>query len=372
MDLKQRVDAVVDSAANGNRIVGAVVLVARNGELVYSRSAGWFDREAGVPMPIDPVFRLASVTKPIVAATALAMVERGLLGLDNAVSDHLPYFRPRTADGREARITIRHLLTHTAGFTYGYKNDPELNSTLVDTDLGLEDLLKRLAMQPLLFEPGTAWNYGMSTDVLGGVIAAIHGGTLDDAIQHYVCSPLKMTDTGFTARDPSRLAVPYADGPPGLRRMADPETVVRPDGSSTTFSPSRIFNTKGWQSGSGGAVGSPGDILTLLETLRMGGGPILRPETVEMAISNQIGAMPRRPHDSGQGFGFIGAVLVDPAAARSPQAPGSFRWGGVYGHDWSVDPTNGFTILAMTNTPIEGCDGAFPKQVRNAVYDWQP
>jgi CubicO group peptidase (beta-lactamase class C family) len=155
-----------------------------------------------------------------------------------------------------------------------------------------------------------------------------------------------------------------------MRRMGDPERVVEPDGNVLSFSPGRIFNPKAFQSGGAGAVATAGDILTFLETIRVGGGPILRPQTVGMATSNQIGEVPMdRP---GFRFGFIGAVLVDPAAAGSPQPPGTVRWGGVYGHDWSIDFENGFTIVSMTNTPSEGCHGPYPKQIRNAVYDWQP
>jgi CubicO group peptidase (beta-lactamase class C family) len=208
--------------------------------------------------------------------------------------------------------------------------------------------------------------------VLGAIIAAVHGGTLASAVAKYVTGPLGMKDTGFAVTDRARLAVPYADGPPGLRPMGDPERVVGLDGSVTVFSPSRIFNPKAFQSGGAGAVGSASDILTFLEALRIGGGPILLPQTVEMATRNQVGDLPRRPHDAGQRFGFLGAVLDDPAAARSPQARGTFRWGGVYGHDWSVDPANGITILSMSNTPVEGCNGPFPKQIRNAVYDYTP
>lgn len=367
MDLAARVDAVIDQAVADEKIVGSVTLVKQHGQLVYARAAGWFDREANVPMPRNAVFRLASVTKPVVAATALAMIERGLIGLDNAVSDHLPYFRPRTQDGQEARILVRHLLSHTSGLGYAYSN-PAITTGLQQTDLDHEANLRLIAEESLLFEPGAGWEYGVGIDVMGAIIAKIHGSTLGDAVAHYVTGRLGMVDTGFEVRHRDRLAVPYADGPPGLRRMGYPDTVVRPDGSTTVFSPSRIFNHKAFQSGGGGMVGTADDLLSFFEAIRTGGGGILRPETVEMATTNQVGNLPRRPQDAGQRFGFLSAIVDDPVSAKSPVARGTLRWGGVYGHDWSVDPASGITIISFTNTPYEGCNGQYRYDVRDAVY----
>jgi CubicO group peptidase (beta-lactamase class C family) len=303
----------------------------------------------------------------MVAATALAMIERGLLGLDNAVADYLPYFRPRSPDGSEARILIRHLLTHTSGLGFAFRN-PAIGSGLIQTDNDHETNLRLIAEEPLLFAPGTGWEYGVSLDVLGAIIAGVHGGTLEAAVQHYVTGPLAMSDTAFHVTDTERLAVPYADGVPGLRRMADPDTLVRPDGSKLAFAPSRVFNRKAFQSGGSGMLGTADDLLQFFETIRIGGDNILRPETVEAAASNQIGDLPRRPADAGQRFGFLSAIVDDPVAANSPVARGTLRWGGVYGHEWMVDPRSGITIVSFTNTPYEGCDGQFPKDIRDAVY----
>lgn len=367
MDLQERLDAVID-ASLGRRIVGSVTLVARDGEMVYRRAAGFADREAGKPMTEDAIFRLASVTKPLVAATALAMIERFLLGLDNAVSDHLPYFRPKLSDGGEPRITIRHLLTHTSGLVYEYPSDPRITTGLGDTDLDFEETFTRVARIPLSFAPGTAWKYGINIDVLGAVISSIHGNTLAHAVDHYVTGPLEMADTGFAVGDRARLAVPYADGPPGLRRMGDPETVINPEGERTTFSPGRIFNAKAYQSGGAGMAGTAGDLLKFLEAIRNRGTPILNPDTVAQAIRNQIGGLPREEKDAGQRFGLLGAVLVDPEAAQSPQAVGTVNWGGIYGHSWFIDVASGISAAIMTNTAVEGCTGDYPKEVRNAIY----
>jgi CubicO group peptidase (beta-lactamase class C family) len=371
LDFETRVDQTIESAIDRETIVGAVTIVARDGEIIYRKAAGWFDREARKPMFPEAIFRLASVTKPMVAATALAMVDRGLIGLDNAVADHLPWFRPRLTDGTQPKIAIRHLLTHTSGLTNAIPSETGVTAGIQATDLSLEENFSLYAERvPLKFAPGDGWEYGVNIDILGAVIERIHGGKLDDALQQYVCKPLGMVDTGFSIPQAKRdrLAIPYADGPPGLRRMGDPERVVNPDGTVLTFSPSRIFNPRAFQSGGGGAVGSPDDLLKFFEAIRNRGTPILKPETVAQAIQNQIGDLPRRAHDSGQRFGFLGAIIADPVAANRPQAAGTLRWGGVYGHDWFVDFASGITTLMMTNTPLEGCGGDYPRDLTRAIY----
>jgi CubicO group peptidase (beta-lactamase class C family) len=370
MNLTERLDRAVAQGIENGLIVGTVTIVARDGEILYRKADGWLDREAGTRMRPDAIFRLASVTKPIVAATALAMIERQLLGLDNAVSDHLPWFRPKLPDGRAPKITIRQLLTHTSGLTYDLGGDPDVTGGLQPTELSLEENFTLYSERiPLAFEPGTGWLYGVSIDVLGAVIEQIHGGSLEAAVEHYVTGPLGMTDTAFHVTDTERLAVPYASDPKGLRRMGDPETVISPEGVPTVFSPGRIFNTRSFQSGGAGAAGTADDMFRFFDAVRDRGTPILKPDTVAQAIQNQVGDLPRREGDAGQRFGYLGAVIVDPVAAKRPHAPGTIRWGGIYGHDWFVDFTNGITCVIMTNTAFGGSAGPYPESIRNAVYD---
>ena len=167
--LQVRVDGVIAQAL-GSRIVGCVVLVQRGGQAVYARAAGLADREAGRAMGVDAVFRLASVTKVVVAAAALRMVDLGLLGLEDLVSQHLPGFRPVGPDGREAVMRVRHLLPHTSGLGYGGVG--VYSRGLSGPLLGFDENLARMGAEPLLFSPGSAWEYGVSIDVLGGVLAA--------------------------------------------------------------------------------------------------------------------------------------------------------------------------------------------------------
>ena len=360
------VDRVIDDAIANQTIVGAEILVARDGEIAYRRAAGQFDREVGIAMPENAIYRLASVSKPIVATAALAMIDKGLLSLNDSTADHLPYFRPRLADGRSADITIRHLLTHTAGLGYSYPDDPSITTGLTDTDLSLEENFSRVAQQPLLFAPGTGWNYSVAIDVLGAVLAKVHGGSVGDAVKTHVTGPLGMSETGFFVADKARLAPVYADGKPIPTRMVDGQTVTKEDGGETTFSPSRIFNDKAFQSGGAGMAGTASDLLKLFQALLNGGDGLLKPETLAEAVRNQVGDLPR--DDAGLRFGYLGAVVADPAAAGTPQAVGSYEWGGIYGHSWLVDPTHKLIMISMTNTAVEGCTGRFPRDVRDAIY----
>ena len=371
--LGARVDAVIDRAMRARRIVGAVVLIARDGEQIYECASGSMDREAGIPMRGDVIFRLASLTKPIVSAAALAQIDQGAIGLDDRVTRWLPDFRPRLADGREPGITIRHLVTHTAGLSYGSAEPPngpyhqaKVSDGMDRSGLSIEENLQRIASVPLSFEPGTAWQYSVATDVLGAVVARAFGGTLSEAVAHYVTKPLGMVDTGFVVVDQMRLSVAYADASPEPERMRDPHFIATNGEIGLWFSPSRILDPLSYQSGGGGMAGTATDFLTFLETLRTGGTPILKPATVAMALENQIGES--STWDPGGKFGFLSAVLADPAAAKSPQTAGSWHWGGSYGHSWFVDPALGLTVVACTNTAVEGCLGKLPNEIRDAVY----
>jgi len=363
MSLAQRLDAAIDGAL-GTRIVGCVVLVRRGGKDVYARAAGLADREAGRAMTRDAIFRLASVTKPIVATAVLRMADLGLLGLDDPVTRTLPWFTPRAPDGSTPQITIRRLLTHTSGITYDVPGD--VSPGLSGPAITLEENLRRLAKIPLAFAPGAGWAYGMSIDVLGGVIAAINGSSLEAVLGKYVCGPLGMTDTHFHVTDAKRLAVPYADGRPP-RRMGEPQKVPDENGGLVVFSPARIFNADAPQSGGAGMAGTADDVMAMLETYN-GANAILKPETIAAALANQIGALPRRADDAGKRFSLIGAVIDDAEAARSPCPEGTVDWGGAWGHNWIVDPVNRLTIVTCTNVAFEGCNGPFREDIRDAVY----
>jgi CubicO group peptidase (beta-lactamase class C family) len=372
--LAGRLDAVIDTALADRKIVGGVVLVARDGELAYGRAAGHADREAGVPTGRDTIMRYASLTKPVVTVTALGLIEDGVLGLDDPVIRHLPDFRPRLADGSEPVITVRHLLTHTSGLTYDFMEPPEsayhatgISNGFDAPGVTMEDNLARISAWPLNFAPGAAWNYSVSTDVLGAVVAAAAAAPLPDVVRRKVTGPLGMTDTDFSVVDPARLSVAYADASPEPVRMGERHEIPFAF-SPLRYAPARNLDPTAFPSAGAGMAGTADDYLKFLEALRRGGAPVLRPESAALMAHNAIGDLPVVLMGPGYGFSLGAGVLLDPAAAGSPQAAGTWSWGGVYGGSWFVDPANRTTVVILTNTAIEGMAGAFTGAVRDAVY----
>ena len=369
MGFVERLDAVIDRAVTEGRVVGCVVIAVRDGVEIYRRAAGAADREAGTPVREDTIFRLASVTKPIIAATALALVNKGRLSLDAPVTKYLPWFTPKLDSGDVPVIRIHHLLTHTSGIAYGGPAflREQVAGGIANDDLALEEVIRRLARTPLVFAPGTAWLYSMAIDVLGCVIASIENCSLGEAVARHVTGPLGMVDTAFHATDPARLATPYGDHPGGAERMRDPHTMPDLWGGETTFAPSRIFNDKAFQSGGGGMAGTAPDFMNLLVALLDGGKPILTREIAATAFANQIGDVTRL-NEPGEGFSYFGALLTDPDSAGSPASRGTVRWGGIYGNHWFADPLAKLALVAFTNTAFEGSDGPFRNEIRDALY----
>jgi len=373
--LKQKVDAVIDKAIAEDRIVGAVVLVAQDGRLVYERAAGLSNKESRKPMQVDALFRLSSVSKPIVTVAALTLVDRKKLSLDDPVTKWLPDFKPKLADGTTPTITVRQLLTHTSGLGYkfGEKADgpyhkAQISDGFDDVKIDLAEEMRRLASVPLLNAPGSQWRYSLSIDVLGAVIERAAGQPLGTAVAELVTKPLGMTGTSFLVdrAQADRVATPYFNAASGTARMVDPQE-VRFGVGALVYSPSRAFDSKAHPSGGAGMIGSAPDVLRLLEAMRKGGAPVLQKATAEAMFHNQVaGTSGQQP---GAGFGFGGALVVDPAVLKTPQSAGTLYWGGVYGHSWFVDPTRKVTVVALTNTALEGMSGKFTEALRAAVYE---
>ncbi|MBA8901416.1 serine hydrolase domain-containing protein [Phyllobacterium sp. P30BS-XVII] len=370
---KGRLDKVIDEAIADQTIVGTVILVAEDGNIVYRRAAGFADREAKTLIKEDTIFRVASLTKPIVAVTALRLVEEGKLKLDDPVTTYLPDFRPKTADGREAVITIRQLMSHTSGLTYGFlqpADGPYLKAGVSDgldqPGLSIEENLRRIASVPLSHEPGTAWGYSVGLDVLGAVLAKATGKSLPELVKENVTGKLGMDDTGFTVTDMARLAVAYGDGEPPVR-MGKAHSVPFIDGD-VSFATDRIFDPASYASGGAGMAGTADDYIRFLEALRNGGSPLLKADSLKLLESSQIGDLVLDVAPPGTGFSLGFSIVKDPAAAGSPQSAGTWRWGGVYGQSWFVDPVRKLTVVALTNTAYAGMIGAFPDGVRDAIY----
>lgn len=374
--LSRRVQAVLQQTLDERRLVGAVVLIARNGELIHRQATGFADRESGHLMTLDTVFRLASVSKPIVSAAAMVLVAQGRLDLDEGVDRWLPEFRPRLPDGRPARITARQLLSHTSGLGYRFLetdlNGPYARAGVSDgmdtTGISLEENLRRIASVPLLYEPGTAWHYSLSIDVIGALIERIHGTPLDVAVHQLVTGPLGMTDTGFVANDARRMATHYVSDTPQPHRLEEEEMVPVYEGTvGIRYNPSRNFDAAAFPSGGAGMVGTASDLLRLLEALRERRGALLPDALIDEMGRDQTGGgeLPAAP---GFGFGLGFSVLRDPQLAGSPESAGTWRWGGAYGHAWFVDPAQGLSVVAFTNTLYEGMHGRFVTDLRDAIY----
>ncbi|WP_175684626.1 serine hydrolase domain-containing protein [Burkholderia anthina] len=375
--LAQRVDAVLCRALDTRRLVGAVVLIAREGQLVYHRAAGFADRESCAPMREDSLFRLASVTKPIVSTAAMVLVAQRKLSLDDDVTRWLPDFRPALPNGRVPTITVRHLLTHTAGLGYRFAEADEhgsyscanVSDGLDGASVTLGENVRRIASVPLLYPPGASWNYSVALDVIGALIEAVCGMSLADAVDTLVLRPLGIRDTAFITVDHTRLATPYVNDTPQPHRLAEGETVPIVERTvGVRYSPARALDLKAFASGGAGMIGTAADVLRVLDTLRAGGGELLPTAIVEEMGRVQTGDLdlPDRP---GVGFGIGFSVLRDPRAAASPESPGTWRWGGVYGHSWFVDRAYGLTVVSLSNTLFEGMNGQYTIDLRDAIYD---
>ncbi|MCF6688767.1 serine hydrolase domain-containing protein [Raoultella terrigena] len=374
--LSASIQATVQRALDERRLVGAVVLVARDGALIHRQAAGWADRESGRTMAADAVFRLASVSKPIVSTAALVLVAQGRLGLDDSLERWLPEFRPLLSDGRPARIVVRQLLSHTAGLGYRFfeadANGPYARAGVSDgmdaSGISLAENLRRIASVPLLYQPGTGWGYSLATDVLGALIERVQGEPLDAAVRQLVTGPLGMADTGFVARDAQRVATAYVNDAPQPHPLAEGEIVSPFEGAvGIPYSPARIFDPQAFPSGGAGMAGTAEDFLRLLEALRQGGGAILPDELIAEMARDRAEDL-ELPNAPGCGFGLGFSVLRDRTLAASPESEGTWRWGGAYGHSWFVDRARGLSVVAFTNTLYEGMSGRFVGDLRDAVY----
>lgn len=349
------------------QIVGGVLLLAQDGELRYAGALGWADREARRRVTRHMRFRLASLTKLLTSVCVLRLCELGLLQLDGAVSHWLPGFRPRLADGREAVISLRHLLSHTAGLGYGFEMPPGndygragVSDGLDQVAFGLGENLRRLAQVPLLFDPGSAWRYSLATDVLGAVIEAASGLALPDAIHRWVTGPLSMTATSFELKTGQILPRAYTDG--GLPMTAD--EVLDIDGCQARLTPDRC----GYPSGGAGLSGTADDYLRLLECLRLGGAPLLQPASTALLLGNAIGDIEISHRGPGWKFGLGPLLLTDPIVAGQRQGAGTWSWCGLYGCHYWVDPQAGISLVCLTNTAVAGAWGQVADGVVTAIY----
>jgi len=358
----ERLAAVIRGDVARKLIPGAVLAIARGGRLAYAEAFGWRDREAGAPMSADAIFRVASMTKPITSVAAMMLAEEGRLEIAAPVAQYLPEFAELTV-GTERRkaqraMTVQDLMRHTSGLTYAQFGDTPVQMIWRDTKLMDEDqtnaeLVAKLAGLPLMFEPGTTWEYSMSTDVLGRVVEVVSGESLGEFFADHIFRPLDMADTGFaaTGERAARVAEP----------QNDPATGSRPPMRNVT-------RENRWHSGGGGAVSTAADYLRFCQMLLNGGEldgvRLLAPKTIAHMASDHLppdcaygetarprfGALAPVP-EMGYGFGLGFAVRKEPGRSPVPGSVGEFFWGGVTGTYFWIDPQEQMAVVLMLQAP---------------------
>ncbi|MBI2187896.1 MAG: beta-lactamase family protein [Acidobacteria bacterium] len=394
-DRLARIDQALQQYVDQNRVAGVVALVLRDGTPVYEKAFGWSDKEAGRRMAVDTVFRIASQTKAITSTAVLMLMEEGKIGLNDPVSRFIPTFANTTVAVRAdpgtgpligtgisvvpARrpMTIRDLLTHTAGISYGTQNHlaalyeakglgpaAGLGWYTADKNEPICTTMERLGTLPFVAQPGEAFVYGYNTDILGCVVERASGVALDEFIRTRITAPLGMHDTHFflPPEKRERLAAVYASGSNGRAMRA-------PDGS--TGQGHYVDGPRQSFAGGAGLLSTARDYARFLEMVRNGGAldgvRLLAPRTVQLMTTNQIGTL---HSTTGLGFG-LGFQTTDRYGANGMDSVGSFGWGGAYGTMYRVDPQARLSLLLMIQLVPNATDirEKFPTLVYQALVE---
>lgn len=363
------------------KIPGAVVLIQQHGRPAYFESFGRRDVATGQPMTADSIFRLYSMSKPVTSVAAMMLVDDGRLKLDDPLSKYIPAFadvkvavaKP-VEDGKSAlvteplarAITIEDLFRHTSGITYGFYGDGPVrklyaNSDLFDGDFDNAQFVERLAMLPLAEQPETLWDYGHSTDVLGRVVEVVSGKSLFQFEKERLLDPLAMTETAFDVTDAARRG--------RVAQFLPADCFTRPiAGIVDPVLPRR------WQSGGAGMVGTIGDYAHFAQMLLNGGSldgkRYLKPDTLALMTSDHIGPQTRIARDqfdfpggdSGFGLGFAIRTIANP-----PLPSGEYRWDGVGGTFFFIDPKDDMFTIVMMQSPSQR--GRIETEVKQLVYE---
>ena len=387
-DRLARIDRFMQQYIDSGQIGGAVGLVLQDGRVVYRHAVGWLDKERGRRMTSDALFRIASQSKALTSVLILSLVEEGKVGIGDPVSRYIPAFAHTTVASRSdtglaikpatRSITIRDLLTHTAGISYGTDGPAAplyaakgLGSAAgwgwytADKDEPICATMERLATLPFAAQPGEKWVYGYNTDILGCVAERASGMPLDELIRTRITGPLKMNDTYFFVprEQAARLATVYASDSTNHAQRA-------PDGprgqGNYVDGPRKSF------SGGAGLVSTARDYARFLEMIRnggeLGGVRVLAPHTVDLMTHNQSGTLFDSTGAHGFGFGF---ETTERYGATGMASVGTFNWGGAYGSAYYVDPAEHLVIVFMINQLPNHSDiaGKFPTLVYQALVD---
>jgi CubicO group peptidase (beta-lactamase class C family) len=344
--------------------VSSAVLVGR--DLVDFNCVGWADKEQKTPLRVDHIFRVFSNTKLITSCAVMLLWEESRLQLDDPIERYIPQLGnrrvlragatgPDDTEPANSSITVRHLLSHSAGLSYGLFDPGTLMYKLYNQRkvlsyaTTLAEMMDELAELPLAFHPGTSWEYSVATDVLARLVEVVSGQRFDEFIRLRIFDPLGMVDTGFVVPKEKlqRFAAYYAGADlmdpmkPGLTRIDDlpyPHAFLRPV--------ARL-------SGAHGLVSTMPDMVTLVRSLLPGGSTLLKPETIALMMSNQL---PDGVHvrfagifnAPGKVFGLGGAITVKPSSIDPPGSEGEFEWGGAAGTHWWISPAHNLSGILMT------------------------
>jgi CubicO group peptidase (beta-lactamase class C family) len=362
--LERVTDHLVDRYVAPGKIAGCQVLIARHGQVAYERCLGFADLERAVPVRDDTIWRIYSMTKPITSVALMTLYERARFHLDDPVHRFLPGWKASRVYEREGGlveperpVTVRDLLTHTAGLTYG--TDPNhpvdqryAEAGLRDPDVTLAELSRRLGDLPLKFQPGSRWHYSFATDVCAHLVEVIAGRPFDQYLREVVFDPLGMTDTGFVVQEgaAARLAAHYQWTEDGTRELIDdPRT-------------SPYLRPRAMLSGGGGLVSTMADYLRFAEMLRRGGEldghRVLGPRTLRFMTRNHLpggadlgtvglGTLGESIF-AGVGFGLGFAITLDSVETLVIASEGEFYWGGAASTYFWVDPAEDLVVIFMT------------------------
>jgi len=376
----ERIANVIQKGVDDGRIAGGVALVARHGKVAYLKAVGMADRDAKKPMRADNIFRICSMSKPLTSVAVMILYEEGRFTLNQPVSDFIPEFKnmkvldpphpqdktspPGALVDAKRPITIRHLLTHTSGLTYHW--NPRLGKAYTEAKMGhgliqqegtIGDAVKKLAAQPLLFQPGDAWEYSLADDVLGYFVEVVSGMPLDKFFQERIFKPLGMKDTGYYFSDEkaARFATAYTYyKDKGLQPIADGQVIQEGQFSYSADYPYRGPRT--YFSGGGGLSSTAEDYYRFCQMM-LGGGQlngtrILSRKSVELISQNHVQG---KLDEMGYGLGF--GVTSEPKFLTELGSVGSYFWGGFYYTAFVIDPKEDMVVVFMGQLhPTGGLD----------------
>ena len=383
---RQGIDAVIRAAVDAKDVPGVVAMAASDRGVIYEAAFGTRDGARGPAMTLDTVFRIASMTKLVTSIAAMQLVEQGKLGLNDPVPAIDPALSaPQVLDGFDAAgapvlrpakgpITLRHLLTHTAGFSYE-QWDANMARYVKASGMPSTSTGKLASLRmPLVFDPGERWEYGINIDWVGQIVESVSGLKLDAYVQEFICKPLGMRDTGFVTSPEQRARQVSVH-----QRQADGSLTPQP--LETPFVPE-------FWAGGGGLYSTAGDYLTLLQAIlrdgELNGVRILKPETVALMSRNQIGdteagilktTAPGRSTDvdffPGISLKWGLGTMINVQAGANGRSPGSLTWAGIFNTHYWIDPAKRITGVIMTQVLPFG-DARTMKlygQYERSIYD---